>query len=1117
MKSISFIFSVLVFAVLMTSTLFSQVDYSTATLRGTVMDQAGAVVTGATVTATNASTGISKVVKTSADGAYRLSALPPGAYQVTTVAGGFSKEVYKGLELTVGQSATYDVHLKVGVASEVVEVTGENVPLIQADQSQQANTINSLQVQELPNLNRNFTNDVYTLPGVSNSDSTRAQNPGFTGYLTTGFSIGGSNGRNNLSTIDGGENEYGTGQYRVTNLPVDAIQEYQVNRNAFAAEFGFTDGSAINIVTKSGGQKWHGDAFGYFRDQHTEATNFFNGLEGFPKAFSQNVYMGGSLGGPIVKNKLFFFTAYEFQRLDTPFFNSILNSPEAQGISAPGLGQNCGAQFAKGSPDQVCYLNAVVANIPALQPFVNLITPGLTPINDPQLATILNRDNGVFNAPDRLHNVIARFDYQKSDRDSFTLRAGYVHNNFHSAIAGITNSTPDGSGLFVRDFSILGTWTRTINPNLLNQVLIQVVPRNSSQAIPNADNGINFSLGNLGAPGLGGTSTFGEPSLIPYKAHQQRYQFEDDITWNRGAHTFKVGASYRPANYTVEDDLWFNNEFDFKDGVLPLITLAATSPAVQGALVSFNNANHLGAPNCNTLVNPIPCLGPASTNLSAGQSFAFGLPVDVVAGFNNPVWHGWGHYFGSYLQDSWKMNSRLTINGGVRLDFDGEPSPLGGKFYASPRLGFAWDVFGSHKTILRGGSGIYYAPVDVLIPSYGSLLDGSGRYINEVLQILSNTDPRVLALWQTGVADGKLPFGHLTPADFTAAHIDTTTPGASVGYGIAGNYQNPYSFQASMGVAQQLSNNMSLELGYNMYHAVHLQMPVETGYTRISPGSPFCPPAATDPTCTDPTGGPLYAPIGTQVQHTTYASNGSSIYHGLTASLTKRFTHGLQFQANYTWSKTIDDTIDFASFQNWFRPDMLSSFRAVSVFDIPHIFVANAVYVTPFKPGHGPLAAILGDITISPIVTVRSGLPFSVRIPNTTNKINGQTLDSNYAIPFFSSRDNNRGAGFASWDMNFQKALYINRDRGVRLNLIVQGTNLLNRINFNHVNDAFDINGIDANGNVQTASGPLNLITGPFTGLHGVKPTSATQLSNPLFYSQADQPRQVQFGLRFAF
>ncbi|MBZ5523365.1 MAG: carboxypeptidase regulatory-like domain-containing protein [Acidobacteriia bacterium] len=1100
MKLRNVILSILLLAaLLLAQTAVGQVDYSTATLRGTVTDPNGAVVAGATVTATNTSTGIVKVARTTADGGYRFAALPPGTYQITTEAKGFSKESFKGLELTVGQSATYDVHLKVGSASETVEVSAENVPLIQADQSQQANTINYLQVKELPNINRSFTNDVYTLPGVSNSDSTRAQNPGFTGYLTTGFSIGGSNGRNNLSTIDGGENEYGTGQYRVTNLPVDAIQEYQVNRNAYAAEFGFTDGSAINIVTRSGGKQWHGDAFGYFRNQSTEASNFFN--SGPSKAFSQNAYMGGSLGGPVVKDKIFFFGAYEYQKLDTPFFNPIINSSEALGIGTPGLGANCAAQFASHAPDQLCYVNALKASgNPFLIGFANGITPGLSPLNNAALKKILTRDDGVFNAPDRLSNAIARFDYQRSEKNSFNLRLGYVHNDFHSAIAGITNSTPDGNGLFVRDFSILGTWNHTVSQNLLNQVLVQVVPRNRSSALPNSDNGINFSLGDLGAPGLGGTSTFGESSLIPYKAYQQRYQFEDDITWSHGKHTFKFGASYRPANYHVEDDLWFNSQFDFKDGLLGLIFLAP--PAVQAQLVGFN------------LSNGLPALGPATTNLSAAQSFAFGLPVDVVAGFNNPKWQGWGHYFGSYLQDSWKVSSRLTVNGGVRLDFDGEPSPLGTNFYASPRLGFAWDPFGDNKTILRAGAGIYVAPVDVLIPSYGSLLDGSGRYINEVLQVLSQTDPRVAQLWGLGLATGKLPFGHLTAADFAAVGINTTTPGASVGYSVVPNYKNPYSFQASMSIDRQLARNLSLELGYNMYHAVHLQMPVETAYARIPVGSPLCPTAA----CTDQTGGPLYAPTTGQFQHTAYASNGSSIYHGLTASLTKRYSHGLQFQANYTWSKTIDDTIDFASFQNWFRPDMLGSFRGVSVFDIPHIFTANAVYTTPFKTGQGNwVRNMLADISLSPIVTLRSGLPFSVRLPNTTNKINGQTLDSNYAIPFLSSRDNNRGAGYATWDMNLQKAIYINRDRGVRLNLIVQATNLLNRTNFNHINDAFDINGIPANGVVQTADGPLNLITGPFTGLHGKVPTDPSQLTQPLFYSKADSPRQVQFGLRLAF
>jgi len=1110
------VFAVIVAAVLMTATAWGQVDYSTASLRGTVTDPNGAVIAGATVTVTNSSTGISRTTTSAGDGSYRFPALPPGQYQISTEARGFAKALVKSFDLTVGQSALYDAHLKVGPATEVVEVSAENIPLIQTDQSQQANTINLRQVEDLPNINRSFTYDVYTVPGVTNSEAPRAQNPGFTGYLTTGFSIGGSNGRNNLSTIDGGENEYGTGQYRVTNLPVDGIQEYQVNRNAFAAEFGFTDGSAINIVTKSGGAKWHGDAFGFYRNQDTEASNFFNGFTGGgSKASSQHAYMGLSLGGPLVKDKLFFFTSYEYQKLDTPNFGNvgILTAPTVLGISNPNLGNNnpggnCATQFGAKAPDQLCYINALKASgDPFLIGFASGITPLLSPLNNPALNTILTRDNGVFNNPDRLHNAIARFDYQGSARDTVTLRVGYAHNNFTSPLDGIINGTPDSYGLFVRDFSILTSWSHTINPNLLNQVLVQIVPRNRSNAIPFHNNGVNFSLGNLGAGGPGGTSTFGGPALLPYLAHQQRYQFEDNVSWTKGAHTLKFGVSYRPANYHVENDLWFNPEFDFRDGAIPLISLAP--PAVQGHLVAFN------------LGQGLPATGPVTTNLTAPQSFAFpgatpgtfGFPADVIAGFNNPVWQGWGHYFGSYVQDTWKLNSRLTINGGVRLDVDGEPSPLGTNFYASPRLGFAWDATGDHKTLIRAGAGIYVAPIDVLIPSYGSLLDGSGRYINQVLVPLSPTDPRVVALWQRGVALGELPFGHLTPADYAAVGINISTPGATVGYSVIPNYKNPYSFQASFSIDRELVKDLSLELGYNMYHGVHLQMPVETAYSEIPHGSPLCP----TPACTDATGGPLYAPTTGQFQHTAYASNGSSIYHGMTASLTKRFSHGLQFQTNYTWSKTIDNTIDFSSFQNWFRPSRIDLFRAVSVFDIPHNFTANAVYVLPFKSGQGALSSILSDISLSPILTMHSGLPFSVRTPSLINKINGQNVDNNYAMPFLSSRDNNRGAGFYSFDMSFQKALYINRDRGVRMDVIVQGTNLLNHVNFNKVNDVFDINGIPANGIVQTARGPLNLLTGPFTGLHGVVPTNASQLNAPLFYSSADVPRQIQFGLKLAF
>jgi Carboxypeptidase regulatory-like domain/TonB-dependent Receptor Plug Domain len=666
---------------------FAQVDYSTATLKGTALDPSGGVIAGATVTATNPNTGVTKSTKTAGDGSYRIAALPPGTYDISVEAPGFAKEVSKGVELTVGQNQVYDAHMKIGAASEVVEVSSDNVPLIQTEQTQQANTINTRQVEDLPNINHNITQAVYTLPGVANAESPRSQNPGFTGFGTTGFSIGGSNGRNNLSMIDGGENEYGTGQYRVTTIPQDAIQEYQVNRNGFAAEFGFTDGSAINIVTKSGANQWHGDIYGEFQNHNTSAQNFFNGIEGLPSAYNQSIYTGFRIGGPVKKDKLFFTLSYEYRKLDNPDYTNanILNAQTVVGPSAP----------------QTSYVNALKAQgDPFLTGFANGITPGLTPLNNPFLKQILTKENGVFNNPFRLHNTLLRFDATPNNTNTLNLRLAYSHNDY-------AVGNPDASGLFTRDFSVLGTWNHNFTPSVLNQVLVQIVPKNVSNNVPNPFQGVNFGLGSLNAGNLGGTSSFGSPALVPYLAHQKRYQFEDNLTWNRGAHTFKIGASMRLADYHVEDDLWFNNEFDFRDGMIPLFSLAPATPVgpcpplpvplspVQCHLALFN------------VSHGFPVGGPTNTNLSAPQSFAFGIPVDMLAGNlptssgpSNPKWAGWGKYFGSYIQDSWKLGSRLTMNVGVRFDVDSEPAPLSSSFYASPRLGFAWDPFGDQKAFM---------------------------------------------------------------------------------------------------------------------------------------------------------------------------------------------------------------------------------------------------------------------------------------------------------------------------------------------------------------------------------------------------------------------------------
>src|SRR5499426_239008 len=320
---------------------FGQADVSSAAVKGTVTDPTGAAVVGAVVSVKDLNQGAIRTATTDSNGEFQVRLVRPGNHEITVEARGFSQYLIKDVQLTVGQTASLEVKLQVGGVTNEITVT-TSAPLIEVERTQQANTIESRQVENLPNINRNMTAAVYTLPAVTNSEATRTQQPGFTGFATTGFSIGGSNGRNNLSTIDGGENEYGSGQYRVF-IPVDSIQEFQVNRNGFAAEFGFTVGSAINIVTKSGTNKYHGSAYGYFRNNTTQAINYIDQVQTQlnqispgvgDEPFHQNVYAGGTFGGPIKKDKLFYFMSYEYQKLDAGGFNFFLNSPAALGTNA---------------------------------------------------------------------------------------------------------------------------------------------------------------------------------------------------------------------------------------------------------------------------------------------------------------------------------------------------------------------------------------------------------------------------------------------------------------------------------------------------------------------------------------------------------------------------------------------------------------------------------------------------------------------------------------------------------------------------------------------------------------------------------------------------------------
>jgi hypothetical protein len=264
----------------------------------------------------------------------------------------------------------------------------------------------------------------------------------------------------------------------------------------------------------------------------------------------------------------------------------------------------------------------------------------------------------------------------------------------------------------------------------------------------------------------------------------------------------------------------------------------------------------------------------------------------------------------------------------------------------------------------------------------------------------------------------------------------------------------------------------------------------------------------------------------TILQKVGYKSIGKSIYHAMTVSLNKRYSNGLQLNANYTFSKTLDDAIDFSSSQVWFRPSQLNLFRGVSVYDFPQVFTMSGVYNTPFKAGdgHNFLSRVFADLTFGPILTLRSGIPFSIRLPNLNNGT--ASTDRNFATPFAAGRNTSRGAPFYSLDLRIQKTMFVVRDRGVKINLIADGVNILNRANFNKVWDDFtNLNPYPSTG-FNPGVNPvitfdngatMNILTGPFK-VNGFKPTSFTQLSgHPGAYVSADTPRQIQFGLQVVF
>src|SRR5262245_27738559 len=1065
---------------------FGQADVSSATVKGTVTDPQGAAVANAVVNVKDLEQGAIRTATTDSNGEFQVGSVRPGIHDITVDAPGFSQDLLKEIQLTVGQTATFDVKLQVaGVKTEMVVTT--SAPLIEIERTQQANTIERRQIENLPNVGRDFTSYVYTLPGVANSNAPRAQLAGrVTGFISSGFAIGGSNGRNNLITVDGGENEYGSGQARFQISP-EAIQEFQVNRNSFTAEFGFTAGTAVNLVLKSGTNDFHGSAYLFYRTQRTSARDPFDFNPTGKKSYDQQVFPGFTIGGPIAKNKLFFFTNYERQKNDTARFRT---------YTASGLLQLTAAQAgllnqldASADPD-VKRISASLRNA--------LITNATT---YPTTFKILQDSEGTFNGLARLNTWHTRMDYQVGQRDSINGRFTLSRNYTNDIGTNNGNAPSNNTDLTYRDYSTVVTWTHNFGSNLINQLRGQFSPNNSAVTAPAGDPRVEV--------GITGLATFGRNFGSPYVVNQNRYQFEDNLSLITGPHAFKFGASYRPVQYNFRNDLWFAGQYTFSSSVYP-ITLAVPSLAVatpdqrkfagavcvaNGRLAEACTDGPTAAATLNQLIAP--------SALNSLQAFDRNLPASYRQGFNNPLWIGTGHYIGGFAQDTWKVHPRLTLDVGGRVDFDGEPDPVPRNTYFSPRFGFAWDVTGDHKTVLRGGSGIFYSPIYVQIPGYTSVLNSSGKYINQIFR----TGLNAAAVYQRGIALGKYPFSILTEADINPPPLNISTapnqPGRVI-FDLNPDYKNNYSIQANLGIQRQITSNLSIEITYQMYHGLHIQQPVGVNYLEVSP----------QPATRDPRLGPLYRVCQTTdncprvsdpgiIQFTDYQSRGTSIYHGMTASLQRRFSNYFLFSANYTFSKAIDDQTDFNSAFAPPFPTRLTTERSVSTFDIRHNFVFSGVFQSPFTN------RALRDISLSPVVFIRGGIPFTLL---SGIDVNGDTRIGTDRL-FYIGRNTGIGPNYRSVNVRLGKSFRFKEDGPARIEFTAEAANLFNRTNFAAVREILPVT-IDAlTGRITSLANDYNAGTVRLTGLR----ERNFRRGDPLSFTSAFNPRQILWGLKLVF
>jgi hypothetical protein len=1054
----------LVFAMVATSVVVVAQSNVTGAIGGSVINPNKEVVPGASVTVRSVDTNKEDSTTTDDTGRFRIANLQPGSYAVTINAPGFSPFNQPQVVVEVGRVTELDVPLAVGEVTGSVEVTGE-APVINTSQQDFSTNVNQTSINELPINGRRAPNFVLLTPGaVPDGDFGLISFRGVSGLL-------------NNSTVDGGNNNNAffaeeAGRTRISSsISQAAVREFQVNTSNYSAEYGRAAGGVINTVTKSGTNDFHGQLFWYRRDNKWGARNprGFNPQTGAAlKPVDKRDQFGGAIGGPIVKDKAFFFFSYDQQKRDFPGIaqfdsGTFLNTINTSSLTARGVSQ---------------------AQIDSTRAFILSLTGEVPRTQDQTL-------------------ILPKLDWNINDSNSFS----FTYNRLRSESPAGVQTQPTvtrGRSSFGDDFVNIDyaifRLSSVLTPTLLNEARVKIGKEDlfqfSTAPLPGEPTtGLN---GRSPSVAITGGLTFGKPNFLErlHNPLEKNFQAVDNVSLSRGNHSFKFGVDYLRTrdlldNLFQEGGVYaYNNINDF---------IFDYANFTSGGAIR-NMVPTVALPNLGVCPQITASTTPSTSTRRAGQCYT----SNYAQGFGIHGAEFDTTDFAFYIQDDWRWSSRLTVNLGLRYEVellpDAQfPNPLfaqtgqlpNDKNNFGPRGGFAYDLTGDGKTSVRGGMGLYY-----------------GRLINSTISnAITNTgiDRAQLQVSLAATATGAPIFPNVVPAPAaianpTGAHI----PGSSIVV-LEPDIHLPMIFQGDFIVEREIARNTLVSASYITSRGrflptfINKNLSPATGVQTLTvTAGEFAGQSVTVPVYT--------SRINSNFFNITEVRGAvESTYHALVLQANRRFTNGLQFQASYTRSSARDNgqtSVTFSSTNTPTDPYNLNLDRGPTSFDIPHRFVASAVW-SPTTKRDGAARHLLNGWTFAPIVMLQSGRPYSPGVSVTNrpllNALNSSITGSggdSYFLPL--GRNSFRQPKIFNVDARLSRRFNFNES--MNLEFLVEAFNLFNRTHITSVNTtAFRL--VSA-----VSGGPgVNLVPDPTFG------TDAAT-GNSIF-----RERQVQLAVRFNF